>query len=137
MPKEEEPIPCRCCKATHYLAEEFNWTADELIDWYQHDMTDVARLAIADIRFTVGDYIENHHAARRNDPDGDKQSADCYRIPAVSKREGSLVKPRTKRRIPSSPNAFTYSIEALITSFNTRKYTLLYNDIIIRAIFII
>ena len=46
------------------LADEFNCTSDELVDWYQNDMTDVARLPIADIRIIVGDYLENHKAQR-------------------------------------------------------------------------
>ncbi|MCP4009842.1 MAG: hypothetical protein GY726_10050 [Proteobacteria bacterium] len=50
------------------MADEFNCTSDELIGWYQNDMTDVARLPIADIRFIIGDYLENHKTASRNDP---------------------------------------------------------------------
>lgn len=35
------------------IANDLDWPADDLIDWYQHDMTDVARLPIADREMMV------------------------------------------------------------------------------------
>ena len=46
------------------LSEEFEWELDDLLDWYQHDMKDIARLSMPEVRFIVQDYIENHKVNR-------------------------------------------------------------------------
>ena len=46
------------------IAEEIGWPADDLLDWYQHDMKDIARLPMPEVRFIVQDYIENHKVNR-------------------------------------------------------------------------
>ncbi len=46
------------------VAEEFEWEFDDLLDWYQYNMKDIARLQISEVRFIVADYIQNHKACR-------------------------------------------------------------------------
>ena len=41
------------------ITEEFDWPITDLLDWYQHDMADIGRLSIEEVRFFVQDYIAN------------------------------------------------------------------------------
>lgn len=46
------------------MAEEFEWEHNDLLDWYQYNMKNIARLKISEVRFLVADYIKNHQACR-------------------------------------------------------------------------
>ncbi len=46
------------------MAEEFDWPLEDLSGWYQHDMADLERKKISEVRFIVRDYITNYAACR-------------------------------------------------------------------------
>ena len=49
-----------------YLASEFKWQIDELIDWYksEEDMKDIARLDMSQVKEVVRFYIDNYELCR-------------------------------------------------------------------------